>query len=270
MQTQDLIRFYEGFEEGERLTLGPGVLEFARTQAIVRRHLHASGARVLDIGGATGVHAAWLLDDGCHVRLIDPVPHHVRAAAEVFRSRGHDEANAEIGDARNLQFADASFDAVLLLGPIYHLTDEAARRLALTEAARVTRSGGTAFIAGISRYASLLDGLSRGLLKDPAFVRIVEQDLRSGLHQNPTNRPDYFTDAYFHKPEELASEVGAAGWDVVQTVAIEGPFWCSPEFLDLWNDTFVRAFVMDTLDRIDTEAAILGMTAHFLVVARKS
>ena len=99
MQNQALVRYYEGFPEAERLTLGAGVLEFARTQTLIRRHLPASPARILDIGGATGVHAAWLLDDGHNVRLIDAVPHHVQGAAEVFRSRGQDEANAQTGDA---------------------------------------------------------------------------------------------------------------------------------------------------------------------------
>src|SRR2546425_749697 len=66
---------------------------------------------------------------------------------------------AEVGDARVLRAGDGSVDAVLLLGPLYHLTDRAERLQALDEARRVVRQGGPVFVAAISRFASLLDGL---------------------------------------------------------------------------------------------------------------
>lgn len=45
--------------------------------------LPAAPARILDVGGATGVHAARLADAGHRVDLIDPVPSHVARAAEL-------------------------------------------------------------------------------------------------------------------------------------------------------------------------------------------
>jgi hypothetical protein len=61
----------------------------------------------------------------------------------------------------------------------------------------------------------LIDGLSRGFFRDAEFRKIVAADLNSGQHCNPTNEPAYFTTAYFHRPEELAAEVGD-GFDEVQ------------------------------------------------------
>ncbi len=66
--------------------------------------------------------------------------------------------------------------------------------------------------AGISRYASLLDGLFHGLPDDAAFEHIVHQDLATGQHRNPTNHPSYFATAYFHTPQALQEEVRGAGW----------------------------------------------------------
>lgn len=95
------------FNEGARLTTrsAQGRLEFERPQQIVRRHTSAP-AKILDVGGATGVHAAALADEGYEVTLIDPVPSQVEAA------RQHETFRALVGDARDLsRFADDTFDA---------------------------------------------------------------------------------------------------------------------------------------------------------------
>ena len=118
----------------------------------------------------------------------------------------------QIGDARELTFDDGFADGVLLLGPLYHLTETAERLRALREVYRVLRPGGVMFAAAISRYASALDGIARDLFADPAFAAIVQQDLEQGQHRNETNNWDYFTTAYFHRPDELQVEVVSAGF----------------------------------------------------------
>src|SRR5665647_2745856 len=101
-------------DEDARLRGGQGRLEFARVQEIVRRNLPEGPQRILDVGGATGVHAEWLLADGHQVHLIDPVPSHVARATE---SLGANPAfSATVGDARRLPAPDASYDVVLLFG----------------------------------------------------------------------------------------------------------------------------------------------------------
>src|SRR5262245_37817685 len=121
--------------EAERLSRGAGQLELVRTQEIVRRHLPPGSLRIHDVGGGAGVHAAWLADDGHAVHVVDPMPSHVEAAQRLASSTRR--ITAELGDARDLAAESESADAVLLLGPLYHLTDGADRRRALAEAARV-------------------------------------------------------------------------------------------------------------------------------------
>jgi SAM-dependent methyltransferase len=112
---------------------------------------------------------------------------------------------------------------VLLLGPLYHLTERSDRVRALAEARRVVRPGGLVAAVGITRYASALDGVASGFLEDPRFVEIVERDLREGQHRNPDDVPGWFTTAYFHRPGELVSEAEEAGLVVERVVGVEGP-----------------------------------------------
>src|SRR3954454_1720728 len=215
----EIAEYYGRGEEAERLTRGPeGQLELLRTHALLERLLPAPPAAVADVGGGAGIHAAPLVERGYEVHLVDPVQSHVQQAA------GLGLASALVGDARDLPFEDERFDAVLLLGPLYHLPERTDRVAALAEARRVVKPGGLVAAAAISRYASTIDGL-RGHLALEGFEAVVEQDLRDGRHENPGRHPRWFTSAYFHLPEELPGELADAGLTAVEALAIEGPAW---------------------------------------------
>ncbi len=262
---EDIIRHYETIREGERITAGLGQLELVRTQEVLRRHLPPPPARLLDVGGATGVHAAWLAEDGYDVHVIDLVPHHVETVKALLDSLG---VTAGVGDARHLDLPESSFDAVLLLGPIYHLTQRSDRIQALREAVRVVRPGGLVAVAAISRFTSLFDGLARGFLFDPAFRPIVERDLRDGQHRNPESRPHWFTTAYFHHPDELRAEIEEVGLIVLELVGVEGLAGWLEHLGDRWDTVDGREAILDAARAIEGESSLLGLSAHLLAVGR--
>jgi len=110
---------------------GAGELEYLRTMAILARELPPPPAIVLDVGGGAGVYAVPLAAAGYEVHLVDPVPLHVEQADEAASKAGTKLASAKVGDARALTHEADSADSVLLLGPLYHLTERADRILAL-------------------------------------------------------------------------------------------------------------------------------------------
>jgi SAM-dependent methyltransferase len=263
-EPSDAIGAYYGLgAERERLSSGPGRIERARTEEVLRRWLPAAPARILDVGGGPGTYVGWLAGLGYDVHLVDPVPLHVEQA------RAAGAASARMGDARQLDEADASHDAVLLLGPLYHITDRAGRVAALSQARRVVRPGGVVAAAAISRFASLLDGLATGKLDDPAFAAIVERDLRDGQHRNPTSRPDWFTTAFFHHPDELRSEVADSGLRLEDLVGLEGPAWLVGDVETRWADPHRRERLLAAARAVEREPSLLGVSAHLLAVARR-
>jgi hypothetical protein len=81
----------------------------------------------------------------------------------------------------------------------------------------------------------------------------VAEDLASGQHRNPTNHPAYFTTAYFHRPEELVTEVREAGFGDVQILGVEGPAWSAALFRETWDDPMQRQSLMEFLSLIERE-----------------
>jgi ubiquinone/menaquinone biosynthesis C-methylase UbiE len=261
---------YAAARESERLSAGVGELERIRTQDVLTRHLPKAPARILDVGGAAGVHALWLARGGYEVHLSDPVPKHVEEAKEASRAQAQFPiASCAVGDARKIEQSDASGDGVLLLGPLYHLTERAERLAALREAHRVLRSGGRVFAAAISRFASLMDGLSRDFVDDPRFVEIVRQDLKDGQHRSPTDNPQYFTTTFFHHPDELQQEIEEAGFSFETVVAVEGPVWVMGKFATHWDDAEKRALLLELLRAVEEERALMGASAHVIGIGRK-
>jgi ubiquinone/menaquinone biosynthesis C-methylase UbiE len=253
--------------ESERLLNEWGELERLRTQAILVRHLPSAPAVILDVGGGAGAYAFPLARQGYEVHLIDPVELHLEQARSYAKASGVTSASITQGDARQLDFPASSADAVLLLGPLYHLVERSDRLRALLEARRILRPRSALFAVSISRFASLIDGLSRGFFQDADFRKIVEADLTDGLHRNPTNHPAYFTTSYFHRPEEFAAEVAAAGFGDVQILAIEGPAWSTARFREFWNDRVQRQKLLEYLSWIEGESSIQGASAHVMAVA---
>jgi len=264
-----IAEYYRQAPEERRLEEGAFLLESLRTRELIERHAPASPVTVVDIGGAAGAYALWLAEAGYSVHLLDPIPRLVAEAERRSVAAPRPLASCAVGDARNLPFPDQTADLVLLLGPLYHLTAAQDRAGALDEAARVLKPGGCLFAAAVSRWASALDGLARDLFEDPQFAAIVAQDLRDGQHRNLSGPLDYFTTAYFHRPEDLRAEVLDAGFEMVGLFGIEGPGWILPDVAERLADGRRREDLLRVARWLESEPTMLAASAHMLAVALK-
>ena len=260
---------YETVDESKRISEGLGRLELERTREVVRRWLPDGPLRVLDLGGATGVHARWLLEDGHAVHLVDPVELHVeQAVADLGTVAGF---TAEVGDARALTADDAGFDAVLMAGPLYHLTERRDRVRAWDEARRVVRIGGFVFGATISRFASLFDSIaSANLLEEPTAQESVAGDVATGQHRNVAGNPEWFTTAYFHHSYEAPIEAEEARLVVRDTVALEGFAGWFKHLAASWDDPASRELLLWSARVVEHEPSLAGVSAHQMVVAERT
>lgn len=257
--TRELLAYYEQDMEHGRLREGRGRLEFWRTQDVLRRTLPPAPARVLDVGGGTGVHAEWLAADGYDVELLDPVPLHVERAARLAG------VTARPGDARHLPVPDASVDAVLLLGPLYHLAERADRVRALAEARRAVRPGGLVAAATVNRHAAVHDTICLGHYLHEQQRQAAHRAVADGIMLSPLRG---FT-AYFHDPDEVPGEFADAGFPEAERYGLEGAFWLYGDVNDWLDDPERRVLMLDAQRSMESVPSLLGVSGHMLTVTRR-
>jgi SAM-dependent methyltransferase len=257
---RDLHDFYaRRYDEDARLRATPhGRLEYVRTRELLERFLPPAPARVLDIGGGTGIHAAWLAESGYAVRLLDLVPEHVAVAGAL------PGVEAEVADARALPVPDGSFDVVLLLGPLYHLLERDDRLAAVREARRVARPGAPLFAGAVSRHTTLLDYAAEGHLDEEKLV-IARETIETGRYEGRYG----FTDAYFHTPEGLAEELRTGGFDEVDVLGVQGPMWTvlDAHGMDRFDEMLPAALL--AARALERDPAVIAASSHFLGIARR-
>ena len=259
-----LHAYYARGEERERLAQSRGVVEFERTKELVLRRLPGPPSVVADIGGGPGRYSLWLAGRGHRVEHRDLVPLHVeQLRAEAGPGPG---IRTAVGDARDLDLGDAAVDAVLLLGPLYHLRRRADRVRALREARRVVRPGGPVFVAAISRWAPRLDGVLTLRLYEsrPQLRELIDEVERTGWA--PPLVPDSFS-AYCHRPGQLRAELRAAGLEVVDLVSVEGLAFTLDDLDQRMLDSLAREVVFETARVLERVPELLGIGPHLLATA---
>ena len=167
-----LTEFYSGYDEDGRLRSRHGMVEYLTTMRYIRKYLKP-GMRVLEIGAGTGRYAHAIAQEGFTVDAVELVEHNIG----VFKKNTQPGEKVTIcqGNAKDLSmFRDETYDITLLLGPMYHLFTVEVQKLALSEAVRVTRSGGVVFAAYCGNDASMVNYcFGRQMLKEEKYQNLV-------------------------------------------------------------------------------------------------
>jgi SAM-dependent methyltransferase len=264
MDDRALQAYYARDEERDRLARGAGRVEFRRTVEILQRTLPSPGAVIADIGGGPGRYTDWLIEAGYRVVHRDLVRHHV----DQVRDRYGDGVDSAVGDARALDLADASVDAVLLLGPLYHLTDRDDRVQALREARRVVRAGGAVYAAAISRWAPRLDGMlvQHVHVTYPLMSEYIDEMERTGV-MRPFHDASF--NGYAHRPDELRAEIVASQLDPESLVSVEGVAFALSDVDGRMDDEHERLLLLQVLRELESVPELLGVSPHLLATARR-
>ena len=282
MKTIDkaVLAGYNAGIERDRLRIGIGILEFERTKEILLEQLPKPPAVIYDIGGAYGEYAWWLASLGYEVHLFDLSETHIAMSAELAAEYpGAKLEAAVVCDARSVPRPDASADAVLLMGPLYSITEYEERILAIKESHRLLRDNGLLFSAALTPYSVLVSRLDvyrvddtkkRRELEDPSVIAIIERALEDGCYENPEKRiASGLGSSHLHTAKALREELLCGGFDTDSVHGVMGGAWLAPNLDALLENPETKEVLMKTIRMLDTHEEIIGLSGHLLAVSRK-
>ena len=257
-------KFYDQNAQQEWGRLERHQIEFQVTLRALKEFLPPAPARLIDIGGGPGRYAITLAQLGYQVTLVDLSSASLDLAKQKATEAGLElEAYVHANALDLTAFPEASFDAALLLGPLYHLHKLEERRTALRQAHRLLKPGGLVFASVITRFASFRDAAVHGysyVLDDPAYS---EKLLATGIHDNGIG----FADAYFAHPDEVIPLGESAGFNTLRLMGCEGVLAAHEEYVN----SLIGAdhdFWLDINYRMAQEPSLLGASDHLLYIGR--
>ncbi len=255
---------YDSSVETEWNRLTRHYVEFEINKRFMDRYIHACD-RVLDIGGGPGRYAMHLAQKGCGVTLMDLSPGNVDFAKAKAAELGL-PLDAFPGDAR---FADkliaGPFDAVLLMGPLYHLPEEKDRVMAVKAALNLLKPGGILYVAFISSYAPVWDYLARyphmvTEESEQRFYALMEKDMGFSGYS--------FTQTHFIRPVDIRPFMAGFPLDTLHLLGSESILALREPELGAQPPEVVKAWI-DFAEKVCEREEFLNMTEHFLYIGKK-
>ena len=187
--------------------------------------------------------------------------------------------SAEVCDARAIARPDKSADAVLLMGPLYSITEYEERILTIIESRRVLKDNGVLFSAALTPYSVLVarlaayhrdDAKKRTELDDPTVIAMIERALDDGCYINPERRiASGLGSSHLHTAKALREELLCGGFETLSVHGVMGGAWLAPNIEKLLATPKTRETLMKTVRMLDTHEEIIGLSGHLLAVSRK-
>lgn len=241
-----LAGYYNNRDENNRLISKHGQVEFLTTMNYIRRYLTPS-AKIIEIGAGTGLYSRAIADMGYSVEAVELIQHNI----DIFKThmKPSQDINITLGNALGLSvFADNSFDLTLSLGPMYHLYTDEDKKQAISEALRVTKSGGILFVAYCISDASII---------------------RAGFVRKVFDIADYIKRG---KIDPTTFETFSAEEDVFELVRKEDIDRLMSSFnterLHYVATNLITHYIGDTIDEMDDDMYALYLKYHMAICER--
>jgi len=260
-----VVNSYENYKEEDRLTTDNARrVEFITTAKILKNYLPEK-AKILDCAAGTGIYSFHLADIGHDITALDITPRHDELIKKELKNKTY-LMNTAVNDARDLSsYDDEGFDAVLCLGPLYHLTEEKDRMQCLSECLRVLKKGGILFSAYINRLFVI------NLIATNDF-KYLDKTFISNLLDTGVSKSDgplcFWTDSYYEKPEIIEETYKILGLQVLEHAATDGMSIFLQDKINSMNQSEFELWC-DYHYATREEKSILGISNHGLIVGRK-
>lgn len=242
-------------------------IEFEITKRALSKFIPEK-ACVLDVGGGPGRYSIYLAKKGHDVTLFDLCEKLVEQAAENAKNAGVVLKDCIQGNVLALcdTLSGKEYDAILCMGPMYHLLEENQRKEAINQCMGLLKKGGILIVSFISAYAPIVDCLKAypqnvGKMKE-SFLRYLED----GRHDSRID--EGFTDAYFFNPAGIEEFMSRFKLETLRIMAVEGlGALVEEKLMQLPEEDFQNW--LDVFEAISSNPEVWGNCEHLLYIGRK-
>lgn len=258
MNEENLITYYNKFNEDKRLKTRHGQVEYITTMKYIHEYLlNIENPKILDVGAGTGAYSIPLVEEGYDVTAIELVKHNLR----VIEQKSN-KVKAYQGNALDLsRFANESFDLVLVFGPMYHLCCTKDKLQALQEAKRVTKKNGVIIVAYcMNEYCVITHGF-----RDNNIIECMNQNMLDSDYHCLSKVTDLYSVVriedinYFNDQLNLHRE---------KIITPDGPANYIRSILNQMDEATFQVFLdyhLKTCERSD----LIGAAAHTVDILKK-
>lgn len=258
MNEENLIKYYNKFNEDKRLNSRHGQVEFITCMKYIHECLkNKQNAKIIDIGAGCGRYSIALAEEGYDVTAVELVKHNLR----VIESKSKD-VKCYQGNAINLsKFKDETYDIVLLFGPMYHLISKEEKIQALNEAKRILKKDGIILVNYcMNDYCVITHGF-----KDNQILSSIENKELDENYHCISKDEDLYSVLRIEEIDELNSLTNLKR---IKIITPDGPANYLREYLNKMDDETFKKFIeyhLSTCERYD----MLGAAAHTLDILTK-
>ncbi|MCX4364155.1 MAG: class I SAM-dependent methyltransferase [Bacilli bacterium] len=257
MNEQELINYYNKFNEDKRLKTRHGYVEFYTTMKYINEYLkNYDNPKIMDIGAGTGAYSIPLAEK-YDVTAVELVKHNLRVI-----EKNSEKVHAFQGNALDLsKFPDEYADVTLLFGPMYHLISMDEKLAALKEAKRITKKDGIIFVAYImDDYRLITHGFKEKNIKESKMQGLLSDD----YHIVPKSN-DLYSSLRLNEIDELNR---LANLKRIKIITPDGPSNYIRPYLNKLDDDEFSLFMeyhLKNCERLD----LMGAAAHTLDILKK-
>ena len=256
MNEENLIKYYNKFNEDKRLTTRHGLVEFYTSIKYIEKYLTKfKNPKIIDVGAGTGRYSLYFFDKGYDVTSVELVKHNLRVI-----QKKNSKIKAYQGNALDLKrFKDNSFDIVIMFGPMYHLISTENKIKALKEAKRIVSPSGLIFLSYcMNDFAIIKHGFIDGNIIEEK--NIIDKDYKINSDE---------TDLYsFVRLEDINYIRKETGLKRIKILSQDGPSEYIRSTLNKMDDETFNKF-LDYHYKTCERKELLGAGRHILEILKK-